>query len=126
MDAGEHRDNFDRGIEQFNTRRFFDAHETWEEIWLQSPEPQKTFLQGIIQVSAAFHHYLRGNHKGACSLLNAGLGRLGQFPGIYGGIELDSLRPVAQHWADSLAGGRDPGAGLLPLICRAPGNERPK
>jgi predicted metal-dependent hydrolase len=114
-----HEAGFSHGIELFNTRRFFDAHEAWEEIWLPSPEPQKTFLQGIIQIAAAYHHYLRGNRAGACSLLNAGLRRLGPFPGEYHGIEIESLRLAAREWCDQLGEGRDPGADCLPQIRHA-------
>jgi hypothetical protein len=99
---------FRRGIEQFNTGRFFDAHETWEEVWLRSPEPEKTFLQGIIQIAAAFHHYSRGNLRGARSLFHAGLGRLARFPDIHRGIALGSLRAAVQAWAAELDGGRNP------------------
>ena len=76
MSTSEHQEKFRRGVVQFNTRLFFEAHETWEEIWLASPEPEKTFLQGIIQIAAAFHHYGRGNTRGARTLLEAGLRRL--------------------------------------------------
>src|SRR6266446_9424155 len=97
MEDRKHHDaRFGHGIELFNTRRFFDAHETWEEIWLLSPEPRKTFLQGIIQIAAAYHHYLRGNRAGACGLLNAGLRRLGPFQGTYHGIAMEPLRVAAR------------------------------
>jgi len=29
---------------------------SWESVWPRSREPAKTFLQGLIQVAAAFHH----------------------------------------------------------------------
>ena len=32
--AREHSERFAAGLKQFNSRLFFDAHETWEEIWL--------------------------------------------------------------------------------------------
>ncbi len=64
---------FARGIELFNTRYFFEAHEAWEEIWLHTEPPEKTFLQGLIQVTAAFHHHSRENLRGTKSLLRAGL-----------------------------------------------------
>jgi predicted metal-dependent hydrolase len=102
------RQEFRRGIEQFNTGRFFDAHETWEEVWLRSSEPEKTFLQGIIQIAAAFHHYSRGNVRGAHSLLQAALGRLAGFPDVYHGIALGALRAAAQEWTAALAAGRNP------------------
>ena len=111
---------FRQGIAQFNARHFFDAHETWEEIWLQAAEPDKTFFQGIIQIAAAFHHYTRGNVRGACSLLTAGLRRLAAFsavhPGIAYGIALDPLRAAAQHWVAALGEGRDLGVAQLPKI----------
>src|SRR5579862_4671565 len=40
--APERQARFRRGVAQFNAGHFFDAHETWEEIWLQSLEPEKT------------------------------------------------------------------------------------
>jgi len=114
-----HKASFGHGIELFNARRFFDAHETWEEIWLPSPEPQKTFLQGIIQIAAAYHHYLRGNPKGACSLLSAGLRRLESFPSAYHGIEIEPLRVAARDWCELLRAGDDPGLDSLPQLQRA-------
>ncbi len=39
-------------------------------------EPEKTFLQGLIQVAAAFHHFQRGNCAGTISLLRSALRRL--------------------------------------------------
>jgi predicted metal-dependent hydrolase len=120
MQTAEHYElSFRRGMEMFNSRRFFDAHEVWEEIWLASPEPRRTFLQGVIQIAAAYHHYLRGNRDGACSLLNAGLRRLGAFPARYHDIELDALRVAARQWCDILTQGSDPGAEALPQISRS-------
>jgi predicted metal-dependent hydrolase len=107
---------FRRGIEQFNSGRFFEAHETWEEVWLRSPEPEKTFLQGIIQIAAAFHHYSRGNLSGARSLLQAGLGRLARFPDTYRGIALDALRAAARAWVAALDDRNPPPEHPIPRI----------
>jgi hypothetical protein len=120
--ASQSLDEFRRGIEQFNTGHFFEAHETWEAIWLRSPEPEKTFLQGIIQIAAAFHHYSRGNSRGARSLLEAGLGRLARFPDAHRGIQLAALRSQAARWAAILAAGQSPEAGLVPPQIESTGN----
>ncbi|MGH9703574.1 MAG: DUF309 domain-containing protein [Candidatus Acidiferrales bacterium] len=109
-------EKFQHGIEQFNAMQFFEAHETWEEIWLAAPEPEKTFLQGIIQVSAAFHHYRRGNRSGTQSLLRAGLRKLEQFPGNHRGLKLTELRAAGRRWAAAIAAGEDPGEAELPQI----------
>jgi predicted metal-dependent hydrolase len=112
----EYRSKFRRGCEQFNARQFFDAHESWEEIWLGSPEPDKSFLQGIIQIAAAFHHYTYGNMRGARSLLEAGLRRVAPFPPRHNGIQLEMLREAAREWAAAFAADRDLGAANVPQI----------
>jgi len=82
---------FERGIDHFNAGEFFQAHEVWEEIWLQAPAEEKPFLQGLIQIAAAFHHYTRGNLSGASSLLAAGIAKVHGFPGSHRGIDVDRL-----------------------------------
>lgn len=95
-------DAFRQGVEQFNAENFFDAHETWEAIWLKAPEPDKTFLQGITQVTAAFHHFSRDNREGAESLLIKGLRKLEPFPADYRGVQLEKLRAELRAWAAAL------------------------
>lgn len=114
-----HQEKFRRGVEQFNARQFFEAHETWEEIWLASPEPEKTFLQGIIQIAAAFHHYGRGNTRGTRTLLEAGLKRLDRFPPMHNQLALDALRAAARSWSEALSSGSDLGSAQLPKIAYA-------
>jgi uncharacterized protein len=94
---------FERGVALFNRDKFFEAHEVWEEIWLAAGEPEKGFLQGLIQVAAAFHHAQRGNARGMESLLAAGLAKLGRFPGDHHGIGLAALCEEARRWTELLA-----------------------
>ncbi len=82
----------------FNSAEFFKAHEVWEEIWLAAPEPEKTFLQGLIQLAAAFHHYSRGNRAGGQSLATTALEKLEKFPGNYSGVNLAALRRASREW----------------------------
>jgi uncharacterized protein len=91
-------EKFKRGIDLFNSGEFFQAHEAWEEIWLSATEPEKTFLQGLIQLAAAFHHGKRGNLAGMKSLLEAGLAKLEKFPADCRGIRLAELRLDAKDW----------------------------
>jgi uncharacterized protein len=80
------------GLRCYRNEEFFRAHEHWEEIWLKCEEPDKTFLQALIQIAAALHHLQRKNRVGAKSLLHAALRRLGPFPSNYGGVEVEPLR----------------------------------
>jgi hypothetical protein len=104
MQTHEKRERFERGLAHFNARRFFEAHEVWEEIWLVENEPEKTFLQGIIQIAAAFHHYLR---------------EISRFPADYYGLEVENLRVAAKWWARSLGESKKPDDGEIPVILRS-------
>jgi uncharacterized protein len=94
---------FERGVALFNQGEFFQAHEVWEEIWLAEDEPEKAFLQGLIQVAAAFYHAQRGNAGGMKSLLAVGLLKLSRFPNDHRGIGVAALCEEAQSCAESLA-----------------------
>jgi predicted metal-dependent hydrolase len=102
MSATIHNRKFREGREHFNAKRFFQAHEVWEEIWLEIAEPEKTTLQGIIQIAAGFHHYCGANRDGACSLLTAGLVKLLRAPESYRGISLKNLREETRQWIVAL------------------------
>jgi predicted metal-dependent hydrolase len=109
-------DKFQQGIELFNSRQFFLAHEVWEEIWMHESEPEKTFLQALIQLAAAFHHYVRGNSAGAQSLLAAAAVKLQRFASSDRRIDVAELRNQAIFWARVLGEGNDPGKDKLPRI----------
>jgi hypothetical protein len=111
---------FAHGVHLFNTRYFFEAHEAWEEIWLHTEPPEKTFLQGLIQVTAAFHHHSRENLRGTKSLLRAGLLKLEDFPPHHRGLNIEKLRKVARRWLTALDGTENISWPALPRIAAAP------
>jgi uncharacterized protein len=119
MKSKEKDEKFERGLTHFNAREFFEAHEVWEEIWLTENEPEKTFLQGIIQIAAAFHHYRRGNSDGAETLLASGIVKLTRFPADHRGLAIHDLREEAKMWARALGGLRPAGDPKLPAIRRS-------
>jgi predicted metal-dependent hydrolase len=53
------------GIELFNAGEFFDAHEALEDVWREAGGAEKPFLQGLIQIAVALHHYSTANFAGA-------------------------------------------------------------
>lgn len=71
------------GIRLFNEGLFWEAHEAWEAIWLVAAPPEKQFVQGLIQVAAAWHHVGRSNRKGATRLASRALARLEPFEQDY-------------------------------------------
>jgi predicted metal-dependent hydrolase len=90
------------GLDCYRRGQFFEAHEHWELVWLKCDEPDKTFLQSLIQVSAAFHHLGRGNPVGARSMLTRALARLERYPDRFGGVNLAELRQSLRTWLQAL------------------------
>jgi uncharacterized protein len=107
---------FQRGLEAFNSAQYFEAHEHWEEVWLETPTPDKTFLQGLIQVAAAFHHYTRENRRGTQTLLEAGLSKLEPVPSVHWGLEIAPLRESVRRWLAALATEEAPDPDTIPRI----------
>jgi predicted metal-dependent hydrolase len=90
------------GLRFYDAGEFFAAHEAWESVWLPAQEPEKTFLQGLIQVTAAFHHWQRENRLGTARLLRGALGRLERYPACFGGISVDLLCDDIRAWLQAL------------------------
>jgi uncharacterized protein len=127
MKSAAKKEKFELGLAHFNSRKFFEAHEVWEEIWLVESEPEKTFLQGLIQLAAAYHHYEHGNPSGTESLLASGIVKLLRFPEAHHGLSIGELRTVAKHWARLLGNGKNPGSNMLPKIhSRKVGYSKPR
>jgi predicted metal-dependent hydrolase len=61
-----------KGIEEFNQRRFFECHETLEDLWTAEHGPVRYLYQGILQVGVAFYHLSRRNWHGAVTMLRSG------------------------------------------------------
>ena len=116
MDSHEKDRLYEKGLEAFNSRQFFEAHELWEDVWRETIDPERRFLQGLIQVAAAFHHYSRENLLGTRKLLQAGLLKLDSFPETHGGLEIEPLRCAVREWIAVLKAGDSPKGDQIPLI----------
>lgn len=80
-----------RGIEEFNRQFFFEAHDLWEELWMETAGTHRVFYQGLIQTAVGFYHLDNGNYKGACSQFGKALAKLGQYLPDYAGINTARL-----------------------------------
>jgi predicted metal-dependent hydrolase len=90
------------GIELFNRAAFFDAHEALEDVWRAAPQPEKKFLQGLIQVAVALHPYGNGNLAGARSVLRRAFRNLSLYPEGFGGIHSAGLLHSITEWQRAL------------------------
>lgn len=84
-------ESFLEGIEQFNRRQYYECHDTLETIWIEAPEMDKRFYQGILQVAVACHHLSNHNLRGAMILLGEGIKRLSDYESDYQGIDVSKL-----------------------------------
>jgi hypothetical protein len=64
-----------KGVEEFNKREFFEAHETLEDYWNTLSGDEKELVQSIIQAAVAYYHFGRGNLVGARKLLTRAIAR---------------------------------------------------
>jgi predicted metal-dependent hydrolase len=62
-----------KGVEHFNKEEFFEAHEVWEDLWHDTHDDSREFVQGLIQVTSSLHHLCNGNMRGARLLHDSGL-----------------------------------------------------
>jgi uncharacterized protein len=90
------------GLGCYQRAEFFEAHEHWEFVWLKLNEPEKSFLQALIQTTAAFHHYRTGNPAGTASLLKRALRRLELCSESFGGIAVTPLCTQIRNWLHAL------------------------
>ena len=75
---------FHKGIEAFNNRQFYDAHEYWEELWLDYKLNDAKFIQGLIQLSVGYFHLFNQNLKGARSMIKKCLKKIDPFQATRG------------------------------------------
>ena len=79
------------GVHHFNARRYYEAHEVWEEIWLRSYDTEKLFYQMLIQAAVGLHHYERGNMTGARGMHRRVMEKLGALPSVFMSVDLKSF-----------------------------------
>jgi predicted metal-dependent hydrolase len=91
LSEDEKRAALAKALREFNAWRFYDCHETLEDVWRAEPGPDAGFYQGIIKVAAGFHHLLRGNHSGTLRLTAPALALLEPFRPSHRGVNVARL-----------------------------------
>src|SRR2546428_5078514 len=81
------------GINFFNNGRYFEAHETWEDLWRPTRGPLRLFYQGLVQAAVGLHHLGHGNLNGARAQLMKSLSKLEQYPERF--CQMDNRKLVA-------------------------------
>lgn len=82
----------DEGIRLFDQGEYFLSHETLEEHWIEAPEEDRNFYQGLIHLAVAFHHLERGNARGAKLQFAKAASRLADYPENHEGVDVASIK----------------------------------
>ncbi|MGD0526513.1 MAG: DUF309 domain-containing protein [Polyangiaceae bacterium] len=111
-------ETFRRGARLFDAGAFFDAHEAWEERWRVETDPEtRRFLQGLIQIAAAFHKLVASQAPAsAMRLLARGLHKLDACPAEIAAWSLGGFLAAIHHVERALAEGRFEASSAIPKL----------
>lgn len=91
-------ERFYTGVSLFNARAFFECHDVWEDLWMDTVGPDKRLYQGLIQAAVAFYHAENGNNRGASNLLERSIEKLTTYPARHHEMDCAALRAaLADH-----------------------------
>jgi uncharacterized protein len=79
------------GIAYFNACEFFEAHETWEDLWKSYSGDLRLFYKGLIQAAVALHHFGNGNIRGARKVYFTSRNYLEQYRPVCCGLDLEKF-----------------------------------
>ena len=95
---------FQTAVAQFNDGYYFKSHETLEDLWMVTPLPDRDFFQAVIQLAAAFVHFVRGEYPGTLKLLAAAADKFRAFSPEHLGVDVAALlRETEQAHAEIAA-----------------------
>lgn len=96
---------FLKGVEHFNRRAFYDAHEIWEDVWNDNQGDENRFVQGLIQYATSLHHFEAKNLKGARILYDGGMELMKPFAGrVFWGVDVSRLNDAMTACLKEVAG----------------------
>ena len=78
-------------IQAFNDEKYWSAHELLEGVWKSASGTEKSILNGIILVAAAFVHHEKDEQEICISILRRAMAKLDNGHGFYAGIDVDRL-----------------------------------
>ena len=77
------------GIKLFNDGAYFEAHDFFEDLWMEAVEEERDFYQGMVQVSVGSYHLICGNYTGALSQYQKGVEKLKKYKNSIKIIDLE-------------------------------------
>ncbi len=85
------RQRLETAVVLFNRQEFFEAHDVFEDIWMEERSRERRFYQGLLHVAVGFYHYGHGNYKGALSQLTKAGQKLNAFLPQHKGLDVRNI-----------------------------------
>jgi predicted metal-dependent hydrolase len=90
-------------FELFNQRKFYEAHDVLEHIWLPDKHgPDGAFYKGLIQLAGAFVHLQKNRPQPAASLFKLALANLEKYPQVHEHLSLKEICSLIENWLGEL------------------------
>lgn len=93
----EERSYYEQGIQFFNERDYFEAHEVWEQAWNGTSGQRHQFYHGLIQMAVALVHMQRGNRLGVEKVFERAIERWAGLPDRFLGLDLRGFENRMRH-----------------------------
>ena len=94
------------GIGLFNDRRFFECHEVLEGFYLDTEDANKPFLEGLVQLAAAFRICTDfGEIKGPARMVRQALIRFENYQPVFMQVRVAELSAALEAWAKAIEAG---------------------
>jgi len=88
------------GISLFNDRRFFECHEVFEELYQETETANKPFIEGLIQLAAAFRIFCDfGEVKGPVRMIYQALVRFENYQPDFLQVGVQEMTTTLESWA---------------------------
>jgi predicted metal-dependent hydrolase len=94
-----------RGIEQMRRGEYFEAHESFEDVWRAADPAEKDFFQGLVHVTVAWYQARRGNRTGCERQLAKAQRRLAAFVPEHRGVDVALLLTSVENAVQTVAAG---------------------
>lgn len=83
--------SINKGISLFNDGYYFEAHDFFEDLWMDEKGKFREFLQALVQVSVGSYHFENENIYGALSQYQKALKKFQKYEVIDLGIDIIDL-----------------------------------
>ena len=94
-----------KGRAAFNQGQFYEAHEFWEDVWNVIDDPDRIWVQGLIQVATGLHKLAAGREDVAITLFVKALAKLDgppPVPDALDGVDAGAARAGARRLLDEI------------------------